>query len=393
MGGGSSQFRLRHGARALKTLKRGNGEGSIYANAKGVWTAVVSLPGGRRKYLYAANRHEVARKLALTLGAVERGALAEARGRKLGEYLDQWLRDVARPSVREWTYRGYEVHVRCHIKPLLGHIPLDRLAPADVQYFLNGKLATGLSPKTVRYMRGTLRTALHQAVRWNLIATNAAAMVDGPRIEPYEYKPFSRLEARRFLAAVRGHRLEALYTVALAMGLRQGEALGLRWQDVDLDLGYIRLNRQLQRFHGRFELVQLKTARSRRTLVMPPVVAKALRAHRDRQIGDQRNNSAVWNELGLVFTRADGKPLDGTVVSHQFHRILDRAELPQRRFHDLRHSCATLLIAQHVSPRVVMEILGHSQIGVTMNTYAHVIPEQSKGAAKKMESLLAERDR
>ncbi len=393
MGGGSSQFGREHDAGAIKTLKRGNGEGSIYPNAKGVWTAVVSLPDGRRKYLYAANRHEVARKLALALGAQERGALADARGRKLGEYLDQWLRDVAHPSVREWTYRGYEVHVRCHIKPLLGHIPLDRLKPADVQYFLNGKLAAGLSPKTVRYIRGTLRTALHQAVRWNLIATNAAAMVDGPRVEPYEYKPFTRHEARRFLAAVRGDRLEALYTVALAMGLRQGEALGLRWQDVDLDLGYIRVHRQLQRFHGRFELVQLKTARSRRTLVMPPVVSKALRVHRDRQTSDQRNESSVWNELGLVFTRADGNPLDGTVVSHQFHRILDRAELLQRRFHDLRHSCATLLMAQHVSPRVVMEILGHSQIGVTMNTYSHVIPELGKSAAKKMESLLAERDR
>jgi integrase len=126
---------------------------------------------------------------------------------------------------------------------------------------------------------------------------------------------------------------------------------------------------------------------------MPPVVSKALRVHRDRQTSDQRNESSVWNELGLVFTRADGNPLDGTVVSHQFHRILDRAELLQRRFHDLRHSCATLLMAQHVSPRVVMEILGHSQIGVTMNTYSHVIPELGKSAAKKMESLLAERDR
>ena len=393
MGGGSSQLGRRHDAAAIKTLRRGKGEGSIYPNAKGVWTAVVSLPGGRRKYLYAPTRHEVAKKLAVTLGALEKGALADAQGRTLGEYLDQWLRDVARPSVREWTYRGYEVHVRCHLKPILGQIPLDRLKQADVQYFLNGKLAGGLSPKTVLYIRSTLRTALHQAVRWNLIATNAAAMVDGPRIEPFDYKPFTRDEARRFLIAVRGDRLEALYTVALAMGLRQGEALGLRWQDVDLDLGYLRLNRQLQRIRGRFELVQLKTARSRRTLVMPPVVSQSLRVHRDRQISHQRNALGVWNEMGLVFTFADGGPLDGTVVSHQFHRILDRAELPQRRFHDLRHSCATLLMAQHVSPRVVMEILGHSQIAVTMNNYSHVIPELGKSAAKKMQSLLAERER
>ena len=380
------------GVHRLSRRKRGNGEGSIYANRKGVWTAAVSLGNGRRKYLYGGTREEVRRKLALALGAQETGGLPDARGRTLGEFLDDWLRDVVQPSVRVWTYRGYEVHVRRHIKPALGRIPLERLDPAHVQAFLNQKVAAGLSPKSVRYLRGTLRTALNQALRWGLVAKNSAALVDGPRVERYEIAPFTPHEARRFLHAVKGHRLEALYTVALAIGLRQGEALGLRWQDVDLEMGYVRVNKQLQRVDGRFELVEPKTARSRRTIVLPNSVAKSLRDHRDRQLLDDAKVRAA-NELGLVFTRADGKPLDGTVVTHEFHRILCQEGLNQRRFHDLRHSCATLLLAQGVAARVVMDVLGHSQIAITMNTYTHVIPELRHDAAAKMESILVELDR
>jgi integrase len=219
------------------TAKRGNGEGSIYPNAKGVWTGVVSMPGGRRKYMYGGTREEVRRKLALALGAQASGDFADARGRTVGVFLDQWLAEVAKPSVRHWTFKGYEVHIRLHLKPALGRLPLDRLEPAHVQRLLNEKLRSGLSPKSVRYIRGTLRTALNHAVRWGYISRNPAALVDGPRVEPYEAKPFSVSEARQFLQAIRGDRLQALYSVALTMGLRQGEALGLRWQDVDLELG------------------------------------------------------------------------------------------------------------------------------------------------------------
>jgi integrase len=206
----------------------------------------------------------------------------------------------------------------------------------------------------------------------------------------YEIQPLTPEEARTFLTAAKGHRLEALYAVALTLGLRQGEALGLRWQDVDLELGYIRVARQLQRFDGVFELVEPKTARSRRTIAMPPTITKVLAEHRERQACERKAAGPRWKEWGLVFTRPDGHPLDGTVVTHQFHDFLDRAGLPQRRFHDLRHSCATLLLAQGVSPRVVMDILGHSQIALTMNTYTHVVPDLRRDAAVRMESLLAE---
>src|SRR5258708_24951597 len=172
------------------------------------------------------------------------------------------------------------------------------------------------------------------------------------------------------------------------MGLRQGEALGLRWQDVDLQLGTLQVTKQLQRMNGEFQLVEPKTKRSRRTLALPGIAVRELRDHHARQQRECDLGGDGWNHLDLVFTRGDGEPLDGTVVSHQFHRLLDRAGLPQRRFHDLRHSCATLLEAQKVSPRVAMEILGHSHIAVTMNTYTKVVSALKHDAAKRIDDLV-----
>lgn len=156
-------------------------------------------------------------------------------------------------------------------------------------------------------------------------------------------------------------------------------------------MGYLRISKQLQRIDGRFLLLEPKTSRSRRTLVMPSAIVEALRDHQIRQSDESREPGYKRNDLGLVFTRPDGGPLDGTVLTHQFHRLLDRAGIEQRRFHDLRHSCATLLLAQDVPARVVMDILGHSQIALTMNTYTQVLPELKTEAAKRMNSLVFER--
>jgi len=373
--------------------RRANGEGSIYRRPNGSWSGIASLPDGRRKQVYGRSRDEVRRKLSDILHSHEHGTYADARGRTVGDFLDQWLAEVAKPRVRAWTYAGYEVHIRRHLKPSLGRIALERLTPQHVQALLNQKLREGLKPKTVRYLRGTLRTALNEAVRWGLISRNAAALVDGPRVERYPIKPFAPDEARRLLQAIKGDRLEALYSVALTMGLRQGEALGLTWLDIDLEMGYMRISKQLQRIHGTPQLVEPKTERSRRTLAMPPMIADDLRRHHERQQRERAVAGRHWVEAGLVFTTPIGTPLDGTAVTKGFHELLDRAGLPQRRFHDLRHSCATLLLVQGVSARVVMDLLGHSQIGLTMNTYSHVIPDLRRDAAQRMQDLLHEPER
>lgn len=349
------------------------------------------MPGRRRKVLYGATREDVRRKLNVALGLADSGQLADSRGMTLGSFLDVWLAEVAKPSVRHWTFKGYEVHVRLHLKPALGRMPLDRIEPVHVQRLLNDKLKSGLSPKSVRILRGTLRTALNHAVRWGYISRNPAAMVDGPRVETYEPRPFDVEEARKFLDATKGDRLRALYSVALTVGLRQGEALGLRWHDVDLELGTLMVSRQLQRIDGVFQLVELKTKRSRRMLALPAIAVRELRDHEIRQRDERERGGLGWNSRNLVFTRGDGEPLDGTVLSHQFHRLLDRANLAQRRFHDLRHSCATLLQAQEVSPRVAMEILGHSHIAVTMDMYTKVVTSLKRDAADRINDLMLDR--
>lgn len=373
--------------------RRGNREGSITHRKNGIWQGAVTLVDGRRKYLYGGSREEIRKKVSAALHAIDVGTMSESRGITVEDFLDQWLTEVVKPNVRPWTYKGYEVHVRLHLKPTIGKVQLDKLTPLHVQQLLNSKIARGLSPKTVRYIRGTLRTALNQAVHWGLISRNAASLVASPRVEHYEIQPLTPVEARTFLAAIKGDRLEALYSVALTMGLRQGEALGLEWKDVDLELGYLRINKQLQRHDGEFQLVPTKTSTSRRTLAMPASIVQSLRDHRLRQADERRAIGAPPNGPDLVFTTERGRPIDGSVVSHHFHDVLESAGLPQRRFHDLRHSCATLLLVQGVSPRVVMDVLGHSQIALTMNTYSHVIPELKRDAATRMEDLIADRDR
>jgi integrase len=379
--------------RLLVAPRRGNREGSIVRRKDGMWQGAVTLVDGRRKYLYGGSREEIRRKVASALHSIDTGTLSDSHGITVGDFLDQWLAEVVKPSVRHWTFTGYEVHVRLHLKPTVGTIPLDKLTPLHVQQLVNGRIAAGMSPRSVRYIRGTLRTALNQAMHWGLISRNAASLVSSPRVEHYEIKPFTPDEARSFLSAIKGDRLAALYSVALTMGLRQGEALGLQWHDVDLEMGYLRISKQLQRIDGKFQILEAKTARSRRTLALPASIVDALRAHRIRQQEERRILGAPTQKWDLVFTTENGRPIDGTVVSHHFHRVLERAGLQQRRFHDLRHSCATLLLVQGVSPRVVMDVLGHSQIALTMNTYSHVIPELKRDAATRMDDLIADRDR
>jgi integrase len=371
-------------------LKRVNGEGSLTRRSNGTWQAAISLPNGRRKYFYSKTREEARRKLVKAVHARDTGTFVDAHRITVGEFLDYWLAEVVRPNVRPWIYAGYEVHVRLHLKPGLGLLPLDKLTPMHVQQLLNQKIADGMKPRSVRYIRGTLRTALSEAVKWELISRNSAALVRGPRVERFDIRPFTPEEARVFLSAMKGDRLEALYSMALMMGLRQGEVLGLRWEDIDFETANLRVSKQLQRVDAKLQLVAPKTARSRRTLAMPASTVKNLRERRERQIHEKAEAGEDWIETGLVFTNANGKPVDASLVSKQFHQQLDRAGLAQRRFHDLRHSCATLLLVQGVAARVVMDVLGHSQIAMTMDTYQHVIPELQLAAARRMDDLLSD---
>jgi integrase len=322
------------------------------------------------------------------LGEIRRGEPVINDDRSVGTFLEQWLAETAKVKVRPSTFVSYEGIIRLHLLPDLGKIQLRKLAPGHIQRILNRKLRQGLSPRRVQYVHAVLRHALNHAVRWQIISRNPATLVDTPRVPVKEVEPLSAEQALNLLEAARGDRLEALYTVALSLGLRQGEALGLRWQDVELDRAQLHVRGALQRVDGAFTFVEPKTRRSRRTLALPGPVVGKLREHRAKQIQDRLLAGGKWQESGLIFTSRTGRPLDGTNVTTSFQRLLARAGLPRKRFYDLRHSCATLLLVQGVPARVVMEILGHSQIGLTLNTYTHVLPELQLEAARRMGDFL-----
>ena len=370
--------------------RRAPGEGSIYRRKDGRWVGQAHKDTGGRSFVYGRTQREVREQLTVINRDLQQG-IAPITGRiALARYLEGWLVDAAKPTLRASTFVSYRTIVRKHLIPKLGNVQLARLTPLMIERFLNERLETGLSPRRVQYFHAVLRRALNRAMKAGYIARNVATLVDPPRIPHKEIEPFTPSQVRVLLEAAKGNRLEALYSVAVAVGLRQGEALGLRWQDVDFEAGLIHARFELQRLEGRFHLVELKSRRSHRTLAMPPYIAEKLREHGARQREEHLLLGPEWHDNDLVFTSHTGLPLDGKNVTRSFQRLLKRVGLPRRRFYDLRHSCATLLLVQGVPARVVMEILGHSQIGLTMNTYTHVLPELNRAAANGMQNFLVD---
>lgn len=281
------------------------------------------------------------------------------------------------------------MNVRRHIKPVLGHVRLAKLSPAQVQALINAKLDEGLSPRTVQYVRATLRAALSTAVRWGPVVRNVAIPVNTVAIDREPVRPFSRDEAHQVLQAAASHRLAAFFTVAMAVGLRPSEALALTWDDLDLDAGIVHVRRALDRRGANdFQFKATKSRRSRRTIPLPEVCVQALVQHRRRQVQERLTAGSAWKDHGLVFTTRTGGPLDRTQVSRQFSTLLDRAGVEHRRLYDCRHTAASLLLAQGMAPRVVMETLGHSSYALTMETYTHVMPEVMRDAANAMDRAL-----
>lgn len=373
--------------------RRGHNEGTICQRPDGRWTAALNLgydeAGKRqRKYFYGKTRKEVADKLKAAQREHDAGLPVAVERQTVGQFLDRWLCDVAKPKVAPKTFASYSDIVRLHLKPTLGRHQLSKLTPQHVQALIQAKTDAGLSPRTVSYIRTVLRIALAQAVKWDMVARNVATLVDPPRAHRTEIRPLTPDQARAFLEAVTGDRLEGLYRVALAMGLRQGEALGLRWEDIDLDQRTLRIRVALQRIDGKLTLKEPKTEKSRRTLTMPTPLVRALTAHRDRQAFERAKAGDRWIETGLIFTTPIGTPLEPSNVTKRFQELLRRSGLPHQRFHDLRHCCASLLLAQNVPARVVMDILGHTQISTTLDLYSHVMPAAHQEAADLMGRIL-----
>lgn len=375
--------------------RRGRNEGTIHHRADGRWVAIIGHgyndAGKRiRQHVYGRTRADVVAKLGPALRARDDGLLPAPARLTVTSELADWL-EAVRPTVRPSTFTSYKYIVKTHLAPALGRVRLVRLQPTDVERMTTAKEAGGLSPRTVALMRTVLRMALGRAVKHGRLSRNVAALANPPRQVRHEIKPLSPEEVRTLLAAVAGTRLEGPVVVAVSTGLRAGELLGLQWADIDLDTGTLTVRTALQRIDGEHRLVPPKTSSSKREVALGAGTVAAIRAHRIRQLEERLVAGDEWNAAwpDLVFQTTVGGPVDINNLRHRFHRVLDRVGLRRVRWHDLRHAAASLLLAQNVHPRVIMELLGHSSIAVTMNTYSHVMPAARRDAAATMDAILA----
>jgi integrase len=380
-----------------KTKGRANGDGDVFPrknNAGRITSyrgAYVGLDG-KRRYVSGKTKEEARRNLRRARGDAERGLVFDADNLQVGEYLDRWLSDSVRDTVKATTFERYEQIARLHLKPSLGRVKLKGLTPAHVRGLYREKLEAGSSARTVRYMHTTLHKALKQAVMDGLIPRNATEAVTPPQSSREEMCPLTPEQAKLLLQVAHeaGDRLAALYVLAIHTGLRQGELLGLKWDDVNLEDGSLQVRRTLAITKNGPVLTPPKTTGSRRSVKLTSKAIEALKRHLERQLGEIDWIGSLWSENGLIFASEKGEPINRhNLTRRSFKPLLKRAGLPQIRFHDLRHTCATLLLTRNVNVKIVSEMLGHSTIAITLDTYSHVLPNMRDQAAAAMEEALS----
>jgi integrase len=365
----------------------------------GTWSFVIELgrdETGRRKQQWVAGfrtQKEANHAMTETLAKVQTGAYVPPTRETLGGYLNDWLTAV-RPSIRESTWRSYELNVRVHLIPAIGNIRLQDLTASRINAFYGGLIENGwsrsgnkggLNPRTVKYIGMILKRALSAAVKENRIPRNPADAATPPRIrQNAEMRTWSAAELRTFLDHVRDDRLYAAYHVAAMTGLRRGELLGLHWRDVDLDAGRLAVRETLLAVQDKLTWSQPKTGKSRRSVALDRETAEALRAHRRRQLEERLAWGGAYTDNDLVFARENGDPIHPNRFSEWFDHHIAATGIPRIRLHDLRHTHATLALAAGVNPKVVSERLGHATISITLDTYSHVIPAMAEDAAEKI---------
>ncbi|MFD5420398.1 tyrosine-type recombinase/integrase [Streptomyces sp. NPDC127069] len=371
-----------------------NGAGTITQRKDGRYQAAVYVlqPDGTRarKFAYGKTWAECDVKRRELLAKVDQGVPVPTRSAKLSEWLPYWLDQYIQPPRRTpATYEKYESHVRLYLEPMIGSKRLESLGVTDVRSFLK-RLEARTTAATAKESHRVLRSALTAACREELITRNVAKLVEPPRAAARELSPWSLDETLDFLAASRRDPLYAAFVLAIAMGLRRGEIVGLRWSDIDLDKRVLHVRNQTQRRRGVLYDGDPKSRR-RRVVPLPALCVAPLRWHRMRQAEIRAKAGESWQDSGHVFVTRTGRPVEPRNVYRSFTRIAQTAGLRVIRLHDARHGTATLLTAAGVAPRVVMEILGHSQISVTMNVYTHVVQDTQREAISHMDRLLKRR--
>ena len=361
---------------------------------------------GKKKYhnkTINGSKKDAEKYLRKVLRERDLGEYIEPSKQLLSEYLDTWLETAVKIRVRDRTYRDYKEKVRLYIKPDLGNYNLQTLSPEHIQKLYNKMLDDGKSARTVRLTHAILKNALKQAVKWGKTNKNPADLVDLPRQERKEMKVLTPDQAAAFLDAAVFDTWKAFFSLMLSSGMRPSEALALKWSDVDFKKKRVTVCRSLTRTAGGgWELQEPKTSRSRRTIPLPGAVIEDLQELKQKQEKEAAERKRViqwnlkgketaekYNEYGFVFAAENGEPMsDKNIYRRHFKPILRDAKLPEVRLYDLRHTCATLLLAAGENPKIVSERLGHASITLTLDTYSHVLPDMQQAAVEKLEILL-----
>jgi integrase len=374
--------------------KRAKGESSIIKGDDGRWHGYVSMglkDGGKRdrRHVASVKRADVVRMVRELEEQRDAGVVPPSgRGVTVEQWMNLWIDTIASRKVRPSTLVGYRTCLK-RINLVLGHHRLDKLQPEHLEAFYTRLEADGLSSTTALLHHRVISRALKVALQRGRVARNVATLVDAPTPRREEAQPLTAAEAKRLLYAAKDLPNGARWSVALALGLRQGEALGLLWDAVDLDAGTLTVRRALQRQKGKgLVLVEPKSRAGRRTIKLPAPLRDALRTHRIRQAEQRMTVANVWEDRGFVFCQPNGRPIDARRDWLDWKALLKAAEVRDARVHDARHTAATLLLQQGVPARVVMEVLGHSQISLTLGTYSHVVPELAEEAAQRMGDAL-----
>jgi integrase len=372
----------------MPRARRGRGEGSIYQRTDGTWCATYSAgyaaSGKRiRKTIFGVTKDAVAKKLSKVQATRMDGTFVEPNRMRLSVLLERWVEDAARPSIRQTTYYSYKGIIKNHIDPRIGGTTLAILNPVHIQRLYADMERDGVGPRVRQLTHAVLRRALKLALRWGLIARNPCDAIDPPRVPKRQISPLTTEQVQKFLETAKSDRFYALYVVAIGTGMRLGEIFGLQWPDVGLKGRAINVRSTLIEINGKLSLAEPKTPKSRRRVDLPQFVVDALTKHRAQSVREG------FAKVPWVFCNSTGGPLRRTHFHvNQFKPLLATADLPTIRFHDLRHTSATLLLAAGVHPKVVQERLGHSQIGITLDTYSHVVPTMQLEAAGKLDAIM-----
>jgi integrase len=379
--------------------KCGNNEGSIKRRLDGRWEARITLDGKQRKSFYGKTRQEVARRLAEAQRDRDKGLPIVGERQTVAQYLTTWLKTAA-PTVKDSTWIRYESLIRIHVLPTLGATTLSKVTPQQVQALYVGRLSAGASPTTIIHVHALLHLAFDEALRLSLLQRNVIDLVNPPRRKRHDMHVLAPEQARALLEATATDRMEALYVLALTTGMRQGELFALKWPDVDLENKCVHVRATVQRLRllqplsgqpsSQFAFSEPKSARSRRKIALTTVAVEALCRHRFRQLEERLAVGPAWQDTDLVFPNSVGKPIEvGNLTRRNFWPLLDKAGLSHIRFHDLRHTAATLLLLQRVHPKVVSEMLGHASIAITLDLYSHVLPDMQLEATAAMERIFS----